>query len=118
MTCKVSLAARNEGLEYVDEYGVYRFDVALSKGVWTIYLPGSFGDSYEAKILDDAERDRIVPRLVEYLSRISWLGLPAKSYRVRTVEGYTIADLATDEAARKRIRERLMKEASRPAGAN
>jgi len=86
MAYKLSLAARNEGLIYVDEHGVYRFDVSLRKGLWTIYLPGSFGEACQVKVLSDEERGRIIPRVVEYLGKLRWFGLFTRHYRVQVVE--------------------------------
>ena len=86
MTYKISLVARNEGVEYADENGVYHFDVSLAKGVWTIFLPGTFGIAREVKELSGQERDRILPRVREYLSKVRWLGVFTKSYQVQVVE--------------------------------
>jgi len=89
MTYKISLVARNEGVEYVDENGVYRFNVSLENGVWTVYLPGTFGDFHEIKVLSDEDRNRIIPRVVECLSKVRWLGFFSKSYSVQVVEQAT-----------------------------
>lgn len=86
MTYKISLVARNEGVEYADENGVYYFDVSLTKGVWTIFLPGTFGIAREVKELSSQERDRILPRIVEYLSKVRWLGVFTKSYQVQVAD--------------------------------
>jgi len=89
MAYKISLVARNEGVEYVDENGVYRVNVSLANGVWTVYLPGTFGDYHEIKVLSDEERNEIISRVVEYLSKVRWLGLFSKSYSVQVVEQTT-----------------------------
>lgn len=86
MTYEIYLTARNEGVKYVDESGVYRFNVSLEKGVWTVYLPGTFGDCHETKVLSEAEQNRIIPRVVEYLKEIKWLGLFKNFYDVRIVD--------------------------------
>ncbi|MGO4702051.1 hypothetical protein [Dyella sp. 2RAB6] len=86
MAYKLSLVARNEGLEYVDDGGVYRFEVSLSKGLWTIYLPASCGDALEVRDLGDEERGRILPRVTEYLAKLRWLGMFARTYRVQVIE--------------------------------
>lgn len=89
MAYKLSLRARNQGVEYVDASGVYRFDVSLKKGVWTVHLPATFGDTYEIKVLTDGQREIMLPRIVEYLAKVRWLGLFARSYRVQVVEHET-----------------------------
>lgn len=86
MAYKIRLEAKNEGLLYVDENGTYRFDVSLRKNTWTVFLPGSFGDSYEQRALTDLERERVLPRLITYLEKIKWLGLFVRSYSVKVVE--------------------------------
>lgn len=86
MAYLISLVARNEGVRYVDESGVYRFDVSLANGVWIIYLPGSFDDSYELRSLSDEDRNRIISRVAEYLRGIRWLGLFKRTYEVQVVE--------------------------------
>jgi hypothetical protein len=84
---RVRLTAKNEGLEYRDESGVYRFDVSLRDRVWTLLLPGSRGDSYERYLMDQGERSRILPRVIGFLERIKWFGIFPRSYTVRIVEG-------------------------------
>lgn len=83
---RVRLAARNEGVEYQDETGVYRFNVALKDRCWTLFLPGSRGASYETHIMDEAERSRILPRVIASLERVKWFGLFPRSYSVRIEE--------------------------------
>jgi len=86
MAYKLYLVARNEGLEYVDENGLYRFDISLVKGVWTIYLPGTVGRSHESRALSDEERARIFPLITNYLAKIRWLGLFTRYYEVKFVD--------------------------------
>lgn len=71
----VRLAARNEGLEYRDEFEVYRFNVARKKRRWIVYLPGSKGEHFMTHELSDEERVRILPRIEEYLKGRRYLGL-------------------------------------------
>jgi hypothetical protein len=79
---KVSLVARNEGIDYCDESGVYRFNVGLKDEVWTVYLPGSKGASYRACELSEVERSIILPRIKQYLEeRKSW-GIIGRSFPV------------------------------------
>ncbi len=83
---RVRLVARNEGVEYQDETGVYRFNVSLNDRRWTLFLPGSRGGSYESHRMDEAERSRILPRVIEFLEHIRWFGLFRRSYSVRIEE--------------------------------
>jgi hypothetical protein len=83
---RVRLAPKNEGLEYKDESGTYRFDVSLSGRVWTLVVPGSRGDSYERYLMNQAERNRILPRVIGFLERVKWFGIFPRSYSVRVVE--------------------------------
>jgi hypothetical protein len=85
----IRLAARNEGLEYQDDLGVYRFNVHLRKGEWTVLLPCSKGDSPADHELSPEERERILPRIETFLSRIKWLGFFPRSYTVRFVREET-----------------------------
>lgn len=79
---QVRLAARNEGIEYRDAQGVYRFNVILKGKEWTIFLPGSRGETYELYELSDEEEKRILPRIIHYLQSIKWFGLFRRSYSV------------------------------------
>jgi hypothetical protein len=83
---RIRLASKNEGLEYEDDEGIYRFAVELSKGVWFVQLPPSKGSSYSTHVLTDEERQRLFPRIIKYLSRVWWFGLFPRSYDVRFVE--------------------------------
>jgi hypothetical protein len=79
---KVKLVARNEGIEYRDERNVYRFNVALANERWTVYLPGSKGESYQVHELTDEERLLILPRIEKYLEGRKYYGLVGPSYPV------------------------------------
>jgi hypothetical protein len=83
---RVRLAPKNEGLEYRDESGTYRFELSLSGRVWTLFIPGSRGDSYERYLMDQGERSRILPRVIGFLERIKWFGIFPRSYSVRVIE--------------------------------
>jgi hypothetical protein len=83
---RVKLTAKNEGLEYRDESGTYRFNVSLRGRVWTLLLPGSRGDSYERYLMNEGERSRILPRVIGFLERVKWFGIFPRSYSVRIVE--------------------------------
>ena len=75
----IHLVARNEGIKYVDDTDVYRFDVALIDRIWTLYLPGSKGPEYEIHELDEEEEKRILPRIIKYLQKMRYFGF----FRVR-----------------------------------
>jgi hypothetical protein len=78
----VRLTARNEGIEYVDDCDVYRFDVSLIDKVWRLYLPGSKGAQYDVHELDEDESERILPRVTHYLETIKYLGFYRPRYPV------------------------------------
>jgi len=82
---KISLVARNEGLDYRDSRGTYRFDVDLSRGIWNVYLPGSKGDNYEVHILSDEERPIILPRIERFLSTLKYFRWFGPTYPVSFV---------------------------------
>ena len=58
----IKLVARNEGIEYVDERDVYRFNVAFADKVWSVFLPCSKGKYYESHELTETERAVVGPR--------------------------------------------------------
>jgi hypothetical protein len=76
------LTSKNEGLEYRDATGVYRFNVALKGKTWIVEMPPSHSDSFTDYELTESERNRILPRVSKYLSRIRWFGLFPRSYDV------------------------------------
>jgi len=75
-TFRVKLTARNEGVEYQDETGVYRFNVALKDRRWTVFPPP----------MDEIQRSRILPRVIKFLERIKWFGLFPRSYSVHIAD--------------------------------
>jgi hypothetical protein len=79
---QIWLRAKNEGIEYRDDDGVYRFDVALMGNEWSLFIPGSKGENYTSYELSREEADRILPRIIQYLQRTKWFGLFGKSYSV------------------------------------
>lgn len=78
----VRLVARNEGVEYSDEHGVYRFNVALIDGKWKVYLPGSKGENYHSHELTSEEEDTILPRVKKYLESRKYFGIIGPTYPV------------------------------------
>jgi len=84
---RIRLAPKNEGVEYRDQEGVYRFDVALDGKVWTLWLPGSKGDAFASYELTPEEEGRILPRIASYLGTIRWFGIFTRTYAVRLHRG-------------------------------
>lgn len=82
----VRLVARNEGLDYVDDQGIYHFDVQLRGRQWTVRLPATKGLTFEVCEMTAQEQAKILPRVERYLSRIKWFGIFPMSYNVRVVE--------------------------------
>ena len=78
----VRLVARNEGLEYRDEFDVYRFNVRLAGKKWTVVLPGSKGEHYVTHELSEEERATILPRISKYLGGRKYFGFFGPSYPV------------------------------------
>jgi hypothetical protein len=76
----VRLVVRNEGIEYRDESGIYRFDVALKQKRWTVFLPGSKGEFFQIHELTPEECDRIEPRIIKYLENKRYFGFIGPSY--------------------------------------
>jgi hypothetical protein len=79
---RARLLARNEVVEYRDEFDTYWFYVALVDKTWILYLPGSRGDKSAVHELDAEEQRRVLPRLTEYLSGIKWFWLYGGPYSV------------------------------------
>jgi hypothetical protein len=80
---EIRLVARNEGIEYTDLQDVYRFNVALIGKEWNVWLPGSRGQNYQTHVLDDEERERILPRIEKYLASRRYFLLVGPKYPVR-----------------------------------
>ena len=78
----IRLAARNEGIKYIDDVDIYRFRVAQVARVWTLHLPGTKGAEYEVHELDEEEEARILPRITKYLRTIWWFGFFPRRYTV------------------------------------
>ena len=84
------LTAKNEGVNYHDACGTYRFNVSLSDRTWNLYLPGSYGDSFQPHVLSQEDRERILPRIVKFLSVIRWFGLFPSTYSVNIIESESV----------------------------
>ena len=82
---RIRLAPRNEGVEYTDSQGAYRFAVTHTAKEWAILLPATRGDNFEPHELSPDEEARILPRVSRYLSRVKWFGVFPRSYSVRFV---------------------------------
>jgi hypothetical protein len=78
----VHLVARNEGIQYVDDNDVYRFNVALINRVWKLHLPCTKGSDYEVHVMSEEEEARILPRIIRYLEMIKWFGFFPVRYSV------------------------------------
>jgi hypothetical protein len=79
----VKLVARNEGIEYRDEGGVYRFDVSLTNKNWVVYLPCSKGDFYQTHEFTEEEKRKIIPRIIDYLENRKNFGIFGSTYPVK-----------------------------------
>jgi len=77
---RIRLVARNEGVEYSDGHGVYRFNVALADKTWKVYLPGSKGNDFRSHALTEKEKDTILPRIRQYLESKRYFGLIGPRY--------------------------------------
>ena len=83
---RVTLEGRNQGVRYEDGSGVYRFEVAREGKVWRVHLPPTNGERFEVFTLSSEQREVILPRIQNFLSRIWWLGIWPVNYTVSFVE--------------------------------
>jgi hypothetical protein len=72
----VKLIDRNEGVEYRDSRGAYRFGVRRDGQEWTLLLP----PIPEMRNVDESQ---MLDRITAYLSKIWWFGLFPRRYTVR-----------------------------------
>lgn len=77
---KVRLVARNEGIEYIDERDIYRFNVALVNKIWRIQLPGSKGKNFQVHELTDDEETVILARIKRYLESKRYFGIVGPTF--------------------------------------
>jgi hypothetical protein len=81
----IHFAAKGEGLEYHDAYGVYRFDVGRKGGTYYLQVPGYAGSDSGKRQLSQQEFDRIIPRVQAYLGCEKLFGLFPIHHRVEIV---------------------------------
>jgi hypothetical protein len=81
----IQLDARNEGLRYVDEFGAYRFDLVRNGDVWAVAVPPTIEPELSPAELSPDGEARMLSRVSAFLSRIWWLGIWPKNYRVQFV---------------------------------
>jgi hypothetical protein len=80
---KTRLVARNEGIDYIDDSGIYHFNVCLKDNQWDLQIPGTKGNQFEPYELTDEEQKRILPRITKYLENVKWFALFRKPYGVK-----------------------------------
>lgn len=78
----VRLVSRNEGIEYRDECDVYRFNVSLTDKKWVVYLPCTKGDFYQTHEFTEDEKEKIIPRIIDYLENKKYFGIFGSTYPV------------------------------------
>lgn len=81
----IRFAAKGEGLEYRDAYGVFRFDIGYKKGIYYLQVPGYAGSNSGKPQISQQDFDRIIPRITKKLSFTKIFGLFPKHYRVEIV---------------------------------
>lgn len=82
---RIILTAKNEGLEYRDATGVYRFNVSRTGDTWQLYLPPSKGDDYQTHHLSAEEKQRILPEVIRYLEKVKWFVFFGGPYKVTVI---------------------------------
>ncbi len=83
---RVTIEAKNQGVRYEDDSGIYRFDLARDGKVWRVHLPPTRGERLEVVTLSSEQRRLILPRIQKLLSRIWWFGVWPIDYTVKFVE--------------------------------
>jgi hypothetical protein len=82
---KIRLTGRNESIEYRDELVTCRFGLGKIRREWILELPGIWDDGVHAGELSISDAERVLPRLVDFLSKIYWFGFIPMRYSVRVV---------------------------------
>jgi hypothetical protein len=77
-TTHISLAAKEEGLDFSDDSGSYRLNAYLHKGTWLVELPGRRVGDLMPWYPDQKQREAII----EYLSHLRLFGFIPRRYRV------------------------------------
>ena len=79
----IKLVSRNEGIEYRDDNDVYRFNVNLIDKNWVVYLPCSKGNFYQLHEFTEDEKERIIPRITDFLENRKYFGIFGSTYSVK-----------------------------------
>ncbi|HZP68239.1 MAG TPA: hypothetical protein VFB32_18190 [Rudaea sp.] len=82
-TYAIKLVDRGEGVEYEDDAGAFHFNVEFSGGEWIVYLPCTKGEHFSPHELTEAETERILPKLENFLRRRGWRAMFGRRYPVR-----------------------------------
>jgi hypothetical protein len=82
---QLRLAPRNEGLRYVDASGAYRFNLSRRGDTWTVSVPPTKEPELSPAILSADEEAKVLSRVTSFLSRVRWLGVWPRNYRVQFV---------------------------------
>jgi hypothetical protein len=82
---EIEIQDRCEVLKYTDDCGVYYFNGFPSKGVWTISIICQRGDEPENFELNEIEKERIVPRLKNFIESKKRFGIFGTKYKSKIV---------------------------------
>jgi len=82
----IGFTRAKDGVDYRDDYNSYRFALQREGRVWTVRLPPLRGHPLTESQLSDEERQRILPRIREYLRRGRSFGVFPKSYEVNFLD--------------------------------
>ena len=81
-THRITLQAKNEGLRYEDETGIFLFELGRENRTWHVYLPPTQELNFRKVVMSEEQRNIILPRIKSFLSRIWWLGVWPVRYKV------------------------------------
>ena len=82
---RLQFAARNEGLRYEDHPGVYRFDLGRRGDTWIVTIPPSKEPGLLPAEMPAVSEAIVRSRIAEFLSRVLWLGVWPRDYKVQFV---------------------------------
>jgi len=85
-TYKIGFSRRKDAIEYPELGVTFHFSVDRHKGAWNVHLPPSLDVRGQRRTLTDDERRRILPRITNYLSHASGLGI-FRQHRVEFIDG-------------------------------